>query len=611
MAKNGRRKGTIRQIIIWILFDILFIAVFVRTQLYQTHDQLETERELMTSLQGENKAITDDHYSRELAVTCDNGTFVGAEKNRVRSYKGIPYAQAPVGRLRWKPPVDAAADTGVYEALYFGRSGIQTEAESERASMYLQGEDCLTLNIWCSSPDVSYDAAAGTSGAASPAKPRAVMVFFPGGAYGWGGTADPLYDGQHFVEAHKDVVLVTVNYRIGIMGFMDFSEVKGGEDYAQSGNLGLLDQVCALRWVSRNIARFGGDPGNVTIFGESAGAGSASLLPLVKDAKGLFRRAIAQSGSMALTFSREECKTLTRMLLKEAKADSMDDLLALSEQDLMKINEKLNDYNNFPERDGIVIPEDPYGAYEAGAASDVEMLCGTNADEIKYYIHELGGYPVFRLAVRLLYGSVHDRLDDEDRHFADAFLALQGGDPVNGISDFFSDLLFRVPAIRQARLHAETGGRHYMYLWTKESALEYFGACHAVELAYIFNNLDDTIYTGEKADPKLAGIVQDMWVNFAKTGDPSVPGHEWKPYDAAERQTMLLGDEIRLEQDPLMQRRILIDPLLKYYINGQYMAVDYALIYLRKRVIQGICILAGINAAAALFIFLRKKIRKR
>ena len=603
MKKKSRRRKIGGLIIFWVLINIVFITVYFVKQQKKADEHLKEEKKQMATLQGENAEIKDNSYDRHLAVTCDNGTFVGREENGVRSYKGIPYALPPVGNLRWQPPVDAPAGEGVYEAFYFGKSGIQTEAESERASLYRQGEDCLTLNVWSSAGAEDEDA--------NDSSRRAVMVFFPGGAYGWGGTADPLYDGTNFVRSHEDIVLVTVNYRIGLMGFMDFSEVEGGEAFAKSGNLGLLDQICALRWIRRNIGLFGGDAENVTIFGESAGAGSASLLPLIDEAKGLFKRAIAQSGSVALTFSREECRTLTGKLLKETGASSMDDLLALSEEELMKVNLKLNDYNNFPERDGIVLPEDLYAAYESGAASDVEMLSGTNADEIRYWIREVGGYPVFRVAARLLYGSVYDRLAEEDQSYADAFLALQGGDEVWAISDFFNDLLFRVPAIRQAQLHAQNGGRSFMYYWTKKSDLAHYGACHAVELAYVFNNTDETIYTGSEADQRLARTVQDMWVNFAKTGDPSVDGYQWDPYDSQDRKTMILGDDIHLEEDPLPQRRSLIEPLLEYHVNGQYMALDYALIYLRRQVLRGLAILVGINALIAGFVFLHRRKKRK
>lgn len=140
------------------------------------------------------------------------------------------------------------------------------------------------------------------------------MGFFHGGSYGWGGTSDPCYDGHNLVQKYPDLVLVTANYRLGILGFIDFSMFPGEEDFAASGNLGLLDQICALQWVQKNIAAFGGDPANVTIFGESAGAGSVSLIPLIEGTEGLFRRVIAESGAPSLTFSLQECQNLTRLL---------------------------------------------------------------------------------------------------------------------------------------------------------------------------------------------------------------------------------------------------------------------------------------------------------
>ena len=569
-------------------------------QLSEYRKKLGGERAQMMTIYGENRKIPEGSYDKSLAVTCENGTFVGKTENGVFSYKGIPYAMPPTGSLRWKRPVDPEPDTGIYEAYYYGKSGIQTEADTERASFYPQGEDCLTLNIWSSS-----------SPADESTSPKAVMVFFPGGGFGWGGTADPLYDGQNFAEAHGDIVLVTVNYRIGLMGFIDFSEVEGAEEYKESGNLGLLDQICALRWIRRNISKFGGDPDNVTIFGESAGASSVSLLPLIKEAGGLFRRVIAQSGSLAFSFSREESRSLTRMLMKEAKASSMKDLLALSEEDLMRVNRKLNDYNNFPVRDGIVLPEDLYDAYASGAASGVDMLTGTNADEARYWIHEVGGYPVYRLAGRLLYGSIRERMEEEDRVYADAFLALQREQPIWAMTEFLNDLVFRVPAVQQAQLHSQTGGTHYMYYWTKKSEIAHYGACHAVELSYVFNNLDDTIFTGKRADAALAQTVQEMWVNFARTGDPSTGKYHWEKYDPVSRQTMVLGDETVLVSDPLREQRVLVEPLLKYRFNGYYKSTDYALIYLRNKAIRTLLILLGVNLSVYLLYRLRKRLKHR
>ena len=591
---------------ILILFNIVYIAIVLVITLKKSDELLNVSKAQMEGKKGVNREITDGNYAEELAVSCDNGTFVGLEKNGVRSYRGIPYAMPPTGERRWKRPVDAPESDGVFEAFYYGKSAIQTEAWSERASLYYQGEDCLTLNVFTGSSEEANEAGEGRENAGKP-----VMVFFPGGAYGWGGTADPLYDGQNFAEAHGDVVLVTVNYRVGLMGFLDLSIVEGGDDFSESGNLGLLDQISALRWVKRNIRAFGGDPDLVTIFGESAGGSSVSLLPLMEEAKGLFRRAIAESGSVAFTYSREECLLLTEKLLEMTKASSMDELLALSEDELIDLNKELNDYNNFPERDGVILPEDLYALYDAGAASDIEMMSGTNSDEARYWIDEVGGYPVFRVAGPLLFRSTADRIDKEDKKYVRAFMELQEDASVWNATEFINELVFRVPAIRQAAGHASSGGKHFMYYWTKESAIPHYGACHAVELAYVFNNVDDTIFTGEKADETLAHTVQEMWVNFAKTGDPSTEEYKWEPYDLTSRPTMILGDEISLENDPLSQQRVLIEPLLKYRFNGYYKSFDYALYYVRRILIRAILVLAGINVAAAFLIRLRRRKKSR
>lgn len=576
-TEQCKRKKTVkvRRILLWTLAGFLVLTAAVTLILHIQNNKKEEKmavlrKEILAGYR-ENQRIDSEDYDKALAVICRNGIFVGQEKEQVRSYKGIPYAKAPVGNLRWKKPVPAGNDTGVYEAFYYGKSGIQTEAETERASLYPQGEDCLTLNIWTSD-------AVSSSG-------KPVMVFFPGGGYGWGGTADPLYDGQHFVEKWPDVILVTVNYRIGLMGFMDFSSVEGGGEFAGSGNLGLLDQICALEWIRDNIAGFGGDPDQVTIFGESAGGSSVSLLPLMKEAKGLFRRIIAQSGTVAFTYSREESLSLTEMLLEKTEAKSMDDLMALSEEELMEVNQSLNDYNNFPERDGILLPEDPYEAYRAGEASGVDLLIGSNADEARYWIGEVGGYQIYKLAGSLLYKSTVNRIVPQDRHYVNDFMRLQTDTKIWNRTEFMNELLFRIPAAEQAEGHSQSGGNTYMYYWTKESAIPYYGACHAVELSYVFNNLEDTIFSGEPADTSLAETVQEMWVNFAKTGDPSAADHIWKPYDVKKRYTMFLGNEIELVSDPMPEQRELIRPLLSYWINGYYGIYDYAVKYIRKELL--------------------------
>ena len=555
-------------------------------------NQKRSIKEVLTARYGENKRFSGD-FDPALAVRCVNGTFVGKTEGDISVFLGIPFAQPPAGELRWKRPLPVQPDDGVYEAYYNGRSPIQTEWPTERASYYPQGEDCLYLNIWCNR-------------ACTDSK-KPVMVFFHGGSYGWGGTADPLYDGKNFVLSHPDIVLVTVGYRTGLMGFVDFSSVEGGEDFPDAPNLGILDQIESLRWVKQNIDGFSGDPDNVTIFGESAGGGSVSLLPIISEAKGLFRRVIAESGSVALTFSKEECADFTRRLLKESGAAHMDDLKRMSEDELKKVNEALNTYNNFPQRDGRLIPLDPYAPYDSGAAADIDMLIGTNANESNYWVDEVGGIIPFRFSFPVKFENDMRLLSKADRKLAHNAISHMKGYRIWRIAEFYNEVLFRLPAIRQAEGHAKNGGKAYMYYWTQPSAKPYSGACHAVELAYVFQNPQETIFTGEPADERLTKTVGDMWANFARTGDPSVPGSDWPPYSENDRATAIISLSPHIKSDPLKAQREQLSPLLRYMINASYASLDYNVPFVRKAV----AIAAGTAASvAAIGVLLFKASKK-
>ena len=527
---------------------------------------------------GVNQLITGE-YDAALSAKCHNGIFVGKSESDVLAFRGIPFAKPPVGELRWKAPEAAEDCTDVFEAYYNGKSPIQTEWPSEQASYYPQGEDCLYLNLWKNQAD--------------PTEKKPVMVFFHGGAYGWGGTVDPLYDGRNFVTKQSDIILVTVGYRTGLMGFVDLSYLEGGEDFPDAPNLGLLDQIEALRWVQKNIAAFGGDPDNVTIFGESAGGGSASLLPIIPQAKGLFRRAIAESGSVVLTFSKEECRDFTRRLIREAGTKKMSDLMALSEEQLQKINEAVNSYNNFPQRDGRLIPVDPYLPYEEGATKDVDILIGTNSEEMNYWIGEVGGVIPFRFTIPIKYENDLRLLNHEEKQRVKRFMSVMKGHSMFRMARFYDELMFRLPAVAQAEAHAEHGGKAYMYLWTISSAITMRNACHAVELAYVFGNREETIYTGQVADEKISDTIMQMWTNFARTGNPSTDRVIWERYNGTKRATMILSETPHLQDDPLSGRRKLLFPLLKHMINPSYADLDYNVPFVKKVIAGGAALLAG------------------
>jgi len=519
-------------------------------------------QEEMQSMYGENSRI-EGSYDASLAVKCKNGTFVGQKSGDVISFKGIPFAKAPVGDLRWKAPVEVDADEGVYQAYYFGKSPLQSLWPSEVGSYYPQGEDCLNLNVWVNDSNKSKD--------------KTVMVFIHGGSYGWGAASDPLYDGTNLVAKFDDIILVTIEYRLGMMGFIDFSAVEGGEDYAESGNLGLLDQVCALKWVKENISGFGGDCNNITVFGESAGGGSVSLLPLIKDCEGLFNRVIAESGSVCLSFSREECQSQTQLLLEESGCKNMQELLSLSEERLMEIEEEISDNNCFPERDGVVLPLDLYASYEKGEYCDIDMMIGTNADECRYWIKEMGlsakfipGILIYKIGMPRLYKKNLEQMSEADLKSIEDFRDLLDDKKVWEITEFYNEMLFRLPAIKQCESFSANGDNAYNYYWTKPGNSKVMGACHAVELPYIFNNLENSAYTGDTINRELADEVQEMWVNFARCGDPSTENNVWGKYDTETRLTMVLGDEIYSASDFKKEQRELLDQILKYNLNGSY-----------------------------------------
>ena len=541
---------------------------------------------------GENRPVTDG-YEPSLAATCCNGTFVAAREGNIAAFRGIPYAKPPVGELRWKAPEPVEDGDTVREAYYNGKTPIQTAWPTEQASFYPQGEDCLYLNIWKNLADETAD--------------KPVMVFFHGGSYGWGGTADPMYNGRSFVSKQPDIILVTVGYRVGLMGFVDLSYLEGGDAYPDAPNLGILDQIEALRWIQKNIAAFGGDPQNVTIFGESAGGGSVSLLPIIHTAKGLFRRVIAESGSVALTFSKEECREFSRRLMHEAKAGSMQELLSLSESELMKINEKLNQYNNFPQRDGRLIPLNPYLAYERGETAGIDLLIGTNSEEMNYWIGEIGGIVPFRFSIPVKFENDLKLLPPADRKRVKQFLDGMKGHSMWRMARFYDEMMFRLPAVEQASLHSRNGGKAYMYYWTVPSALPLRKACHAVELAYVFGNLEETIYTGEVADETLSDTVMQMWTNFARTGDPSVEGLAWAPYMEHARDTMVISREPQLKNDVLGARRRLLSPLLRHMINPSYATLDYNVPFIRKTAAGVLALAAGIAGITLLAVKLGKK----
>ena len=311
-------------------------------------------------------------FDTDCAVKTKHGVFVGEKVKDTIFFSGIPYAKPPVGNLRWKAPEPLPESEEVFEAKHFGASAIQVDYDGSFFKHHRQSEDCLTLNICVASKRTEHK--------------KPVLVFFHHGDFTYGGSADPLLHGEEFIKIYPDSIGVTFNYRLGIFGFIDFSEVPGGEDYPDTLNLGLLDQIAALRWLKENISEFGGDPEHITVMGFESGALSLSLLAACEQAKGLFQRAFIFYGDpMSAYGTPEPSRNLAQKLLQETSTTTLEDLMRLSTQQLKDAQQKLVLDLSSPIRDGKLIPLDVAAAYRDGAACGIEFIIGIPSNERQIY----------------------------------------------------------------------------------------------------------------------------------------------------------------------------------------------------------------------------------
>ena len=510
---------------------------------------------------GVNKPITDGHYDASLAVKCINCTFVGRKTENITVFRGIPYVgKQPVGNLRWKAPVDATPDDGVFEAYYNAKSAYGN-GQLETGSLYYMDEDCLYLNIWKSDD--------------APGRKKPVMVWIHGGAFESGGTIDPMFDCINFVQENPDVVVVTIAYRLAFMGFLHLSHLSDGKDYPDAQNLGLLDQVKALKWVHENIAGFGGDPDNVTIFGESAGAASCTLLPLIPGSHQYFKRLIAESGSVNQTRSPEEGIACTNKLMEVLGCKTVADLLKVDGEKLLEAS-AVNFVHQMPERDGKYLPTDTFAAYANGAAKDIEILVGCNKDEMDFFVSSFGleGWD------KWIAGRKQEKfaqLPAEEKALVESYMKDVKGDYYQPDSCLFSQSWFIAPIIRLSEEQTKGGGKCYTYYFTPESPDPIMKCGHAIELSVVFNHPEFTADTGRAFDETFCKTMRKMWVQFAKTGNPSLSAEispdgkakEWPLYDLEDKKVMVL-DEFDIHPAKESEKKI-VDWERTYFLTKYYM----------------------------------------
>ena len=519
-----------------------------------------------------NSEITGD-YDKIHAVKCVNGTFVGTEENGVTSWLGIPYAKPPVGERRFKATEYVDASDKVFEAKYYGKGAFGSEGYPD-CIQKLTSEDCLYLNIWSNTDDKT--------------EKKPVMVWIHGGAYVVGSGSQISYSGANLVQKQSDIIMVNINYRLNMYGFMDFSSVPGGENFKTAPCNGLLDQAMALRWVHENIAAFGGDPDNVTIFGQSAGGGSVSILPVMKEANRYFQKVIAQSGSTTLAFpvDCEAAQGKTKALLEYTGCKTMDDIMALSEEELQKAYvEAVGKFTSCPYYGTEVLPEAPIELYKKGYAKHITIMAGSTADEARLFMGEGPNlsFEEQKLFARRAVGDAVPYLKEEDKKYYEEFHRVCRFQEEGLIeTEFIDELMFRVPMLQQ--LDAQSAfNKTFCYYWSYPSSNADMGAAHSVELLFVFDLRGvgtSSSFNGTNISEEIFTAVQQTWTNFARCGDPSTDSIEWKAYSADDRNVLDIAGpgDIHIKQDLLAEQYKAVLPLVGYYqFMDKYFTPHYLL----------------------------------
>jgi para-nitrobenzyl esterase len=477
-------------------------------------------------------------------VETKQGLVEGMEEGNVRVWKGIPFAKKPVEELRFQPPEVHEGWGGTLDCSSFGPICPQNPevAAMLGAPAANMSEDCLYLNVWA--PEVEKEN-------------LPVMVWIHGGAFRAGSGSSPLYDGSAFAE-NGDVIVVTLNYRLGAFGFLHLA----GLDSSYTGNVGLLDQIAALSWVKENIKAFGGNPEEVTIFGESAGSMSIASLLTMPAAKGLFKRAIMESGAEQV-LPPKSAAAVAEAVLDELGIDKQD-LKSLTEIPAEKIIEAAGKVNQGaglsmlfqPVVDGDTVPDYPLKAISEGAAKEIPIIIGTNHDEGSFFFRpgsnpmpeQVRNATMMKMAGRELFGEIQDQYPAT----------------IEGQAQFMTDFVFWRPSLNYAEAQTKYASVWmYRFDWHIPNHPVVAKASHGLEIPFVFTHygylkrLEVDVDEGVK---NLARQMQDAWISFAKTGNPNHAGSgmNWPSYNIEDRSTFIFNRESEVVQDPDGEKRRLI-----------------------------------------------------
>jgi len=506
--------------------------------------------------------------SSKTVVETDAGKVRGYIERGVWVFRGIPYAEPAGGENRFLPPVKVKPWAGVRSCLTYGPgcpSGINIAENANnsargdednfllyRTGGWQRGENCLRLNVWSPGPS--------TSG-----RKRAVMVFMHGGGYTGGSGNDLLsYDGENLARNH-DVVVVTHNHRLNVFGFLNLAEI-GGERFASSGNVGMLDNVAVLQWVRDNIANFGGDPGNVMIYGQSGGGGKVSHLMVMPSAKGLFHRAVVESGATLKTGSPDETAKVAAALLQELNIsrDQFEKLQTIPAATLVtaqaaairRVNANRTAGSNVnwgPILDGKVIPAHQFDPAAPAISRDVPLLIGTCLNE---FVNGVDKPEVDTLTNQELAKRVAQRYGDQAQNIISAYRREYPKESPFGLWAAISAATVRQNTATQAERKAQQGGApayQYIYAWRTPVLDGRPGTFHSSEIAFAFDNADlCPRYSGGGPEAlKLSSAMGEAWANFARTGKPGHRGlPDWPAYTIEKRATMIFNNPCAVKNDP-------------------------------------------------------------
>ena len=489
------------------------------------------------------------------------GRIRGMDAGGIKIFKGVRYGSNTTGRNRFMPPTDPAKWTDAQDALTFGPSAPQREpgargATSDRSvsgrGLPSEGEDCLVLNIW--------------TPAVGDGRKRPVMLWCHGGGFATGSGSSPVTDGTHLAR-RGDVVVVTINHRLNVLGFT-FLEELGGSDFAQSGDVGMLDIVHALKWVRENIAQFGGDPNMVTVFGQSGGGRKVATLLAMPSAKGLFHRAIIESGATIKLVEREQTARVANELLKKLELNRsqvrelqnlpLDRIMGAYFATMRSMNVDQMTMGFSPTVDGKVVPQHPFHPRASDVSAEVPLMLGSTrteltgaADAAAFTLSEDG----LRERIQALVGNATARVIDAYRK------TNPGATPSDIYFLIASDHRYSAPVMKIAERRAAPGkGPAYLYYFRWETPIEggRLKSPHTIEIPFAFDNVKTSPLTAESAEaPALADKVSDTWIAFARKGDPNTNKlPKWAPFNSKDRATMVFNNQSTVVNDPIREERL-------------------------------------------------------